>query len=104
MMPNQSESSVFIKLSNGYNIGIEKKDIEKIELIEKAKEKITHTHNIKEKAGLKNILILHTGGTIASKVDYATGGVIARFTSEDLLQMIPELADNANTRQSLSAI
>ena len=36
--------------------------------------------------------IIHTGGTIASKVDYSTGAVVARFEPEEMLSAIPELA------------
>ena len=35
---------------------------------------------------------MHTGGTIASKVDYATGAVVARFEPEELVASLPELA------------
>ena len=45
---------------------------------------------------LPKVTIIHTGGTIASKVDYATGAVIARFEPEELLSSIPELMDIAN--------
>ena len=31
LMPNESENSIFIKLDNGYNIGIDRKEIKKIE-------------------------------------------------------------------------
>ena len=34
--------------------------------------------------------LIHTGGTIASKVDYATGAT-ARFEPDELLQSVPEL-------------
>ena len=49
------------------------------------------------------IAILHTGGTIASKVDYKTGGVIARFTPEEILEMFPELKEIANIKSKLIA-
>ena len=44
---------------------------------------------------------MHTGGTIASKVDYKTGGVVAAFTAEDILSMFPELNDIANIKSHL---
>ena len=37
--------------------------------------------------------VIHTGGTIASKVDYATGAVNASFEPEELRANVPELAD-----------
>ena len=40
---------------------------------------------------LPTIAILHTGGTIASKVDYRTGGVVAEFAPEELISLFQEL-------------
>ena len=39
--------------------------------------------------------ILHTGGTIASKVDYATGAVTARFEPHELVAAVPALSSVA---------
>ena len=69
LMPNEETDSVVIKIDNGYNVGIDKKKVKKIELLESYKEKPekkekTFGHDKKKKL----IYILHTGGTIASKV------------------------------------
>ena len=72
LMPNESNDSVFIKLSNGYNIGIDKKTIQKTEVLKERSKKEEPKESPKEKKGLKKIVILHTGGTIASKVEYET--------------------------------
>lgn len=45
---------------------------------------------------MPNISILHTGGTIASKVDYKTGAVVAKFEPEELYALYPELKDLAD--------
>ena len=37
LMPNEETDSVVIKLDNGYNIGIDKKNVKEIKLIEKYK-------------------------------------------------------------------
>ncbi len=96
-MPNQETDSVVIKLDNGYNIGIKKKKVKEIEVVEKCMQKSIQS---KKRFGHdKNkplIYVLHTGGTIASKVDYRTGGVNARFTPDELINMFPELQDIAN--------
>jgi len=47
---------------------------------------------------MKKISILHTGGTIASKVDYETGAVVAKFEPEDLYALYPELKALADFR------
>lgn len=103
LMPNETVDSIFIKLDNGYNIGVEKKKIQKTEVLKKKKEKKEEKIQITEKKGLKKIVILHTGGTIASKVDYETGAVTAKFSVEDLIGMVPELADIANLETELVA-
>ena len=103
LMPSESENSVFVKLDSGYNIGIEKGKVKEIKVVEAKKEKKEAKMELKEKKGLKKIVVLHTGGTIASKVDYGTGGVIAKFSAEDLTDMFPELAEIANIETELVA-
>ncbi len=102
--PELEKGVVIIKLPSGYNIGISKNKIKKISLSlqpqqkEKEEKEVTAaTAAKKEKSAKKlpKISILHTGGTIASKVDYRTGAVYSSFKPEDLLGMFPELADIA---------
>ena len=97
------DDCTILKLDNGYNIGIENKRIEKIEVVEKHQKKKEERHKIEHKEGLPNISILHTGGTIASKVDYRSGGVVAAFSPEDIVSMFPELAEIANIDSELIA-
>lgn len=92
------ENFIVIKLGNGYNIGIDKKKIKKIELIKKYSPKKPLKSELKPKKGLPNVTILSTGGTISSKIDYKTGGVYADYTAEDFIVMCPELADIANIK------
>jgi glutamyl-tRNA(Gln) amidotransferase subunit D len=99
--PESKEETVVVKLDNGYNIGIDKRDIRKISLIKKHKQEKLPGSHIAKKKGIPFISILHTGGTIASKVDYQTGGVIARFTPEELLLQFPELNNIANIKSRL---
>lgn len=97
LMPNEETDSVVIKLDNGYNVGIDKNKIKKIEKIGAGKKlEISHAKEIKKNPKLPNIIILHTGGTIASKVDYRTGAVYSSFKPEDLFGMFPELGEIAN--------
>jgi len=97
IIPNSNENTLALKLGSGYNVGItidEKISIEKLEGSKKvSKGKST---KIEKTPALPKITILHTGGTIASRVDYKTGGVIASFTAEDLIAMIPEITKIAN--------
>ena len=90
LMPNEETKAVVVKLDNGYNIGIDNKKKKKIEIIKKYKKTEKVKERVKINKNKPTISILYTGGTIASKVDYSTGGVIASFTIEDLLERFPE--------------
>ncbi|MEM3127318.1 MAG: Glu-tRNA(Gln) amidotransferase subunit GatD, partial [Candidatus Woesearchaeota archaeon] len=102
LMESSDENIVSLKLSSGYNIGIAKVKTKEIKIIEKFRKP-------KEAAGKElpfdpnkpTISILHTGGTIASKVDYRTGAVVSKFSPEDLLESFPELKDIANIKTKL---
>ena len=99
IMPRYEHSDdrhIVLKLKSGYNVGIE---IEKIKKIEK----IEHTEKLSEKPekmnkveGLPKVLLLSTGGTIASKVDYRTGAVTPVLSAEELNSSVPELSSIAN--------
>ncbi len=98
LVPSPNKEIVILKLSNGYNVGFPKQEIKKMELVEKNKPPSPTTKKVKLRKKLPIIAILHTGGTIASKVDYQTGGVSASFKAEDFLQLFPEFASTANVR------
>ena len=105
LMPVQdnNKDAVFIKLDNGYNIGIDKKNILSIDVI-KQSQSSNVKHNLKQQKHnkiLPTISILHTGGTISSKVDYRTGAVVSSFTPEDIISMFPELTKIANIKSKL---
>ncbi len=103
MMPNEQSDSLVLKLESGYNIGIDKKKIKKIDILGSPNAKINVKKNLKPDKNKPTIAVLHTGGTIASKVDYETGGVSAKFSAEDLIEMVPELAKIANIKTELVA-
>ncbi|MCK4475736.1 MAG: Glu-tRNA(Gln) amidotransferase subunit GatD [Methanophagales archaeon] len=95
VMPTASrKKDIVIKLDNGYNVGIRPENVE-IEVISKAevlREGIKGEKQIRKgKENLPILSILSTGGTIASKVDYRTGAVSPQFSTEDILEAIPEL-------------
>ena len=95
-----------VKLDNGYNIGIEEKKIKKIEVKEKYKPKEAKKAKIPANKNLPTVSVLSTGGTISSKIDYRTGGVVADYTAEDFVQMMPEIAKvaNLNAKKVMSAM
>lgn len=86
-----------IKLSNGYNIGIDSASVSKIELVDKAS-KVKMMANKREIAGTigpgkDDIVILGCGGTIASKIEYRTGAVHPAITTEELVNSFPKLKE-----------
>lgn len=98
---NATSKYVFLKLNSGYNVGIAKSKIKKVNLLkEKPLSKQTE-QVISKKTGNADVLILHTGGTIASKVDYSTGGVSDKFSPEEILALFPELSSLASIDSKL---
>ena len=88
---------IVVKLFNGYNVGV------KADRVASARETGYRkaVYKIPEKAfpfdpGKRNVTLLGTGGTIASRLDYRTGAVIPAFTPGELYGAVPELADIAN--------
>ena len=90
------ESHVVLKLKSGYNIGIEFEKIEKIEKIGQTESNVENSQTIEKDEKLPKILLLSTGGTIASKVDYRTGAVTPALSATELYEAVPEIAKIAN--------
>ncbi|MFA4819777.1 MAG: Glu-tRNA(Gln) amidotransferase subunit GatD [Candidatus Aenigmatarchaeota archaeon] len=101
LMPNTGDPNVLvIKMDNGYNVGLALEGI-KIKKLAQPKRVLPKKMKYEHDAGKKTILILHTGGTIASRIDYETGAVNASITPEDLIASVPELATIANIRTEI---
>ncbi|MBM2852476.1 MAG: glutamyl-tRNA amidotransferase [Candidatus Nitrosotenuis sp.] len=100
IMPRYEHSDdkhIVVKFKSGYNVGLEINNIKKIEYISSIdinqKKEQSPT---KPKPQLPKILLLSTGGTIASKVDYRTGSVTPALSAHDLYAIVPELDNIAN--------
>ena len=105
LLPRYEYSNVnyiVIKLTNGYNIGIDSKKITNIIKIKSGEEpKFIPPPKPNVKESLPKIAILGTGGTIASRIDYKTGAVNPAFSAEELYSIIPELSSYANINTQL---
>jgi len=92
-----SDEFIVIKLKSGYNTGIK---IAKIKSITKLPGKdiapTVTASTSPERRDLPKIALISTGGTIASKIDYRTGGVHAALSASELYASVPELADHAS--------
>jgi glutamyl-tRNA(Gln) amidotransferase subunit D len=94
-----NKNHIVLKLSNGYNIGIDTSNIIKMNLVEAySKKPEASKSSLALRAGKPVISILSTGGTISSKLDYRTGGVYASYTAEDMVEVAPELSNIANMK------
>jgi len=94
---NDDDSHIVLKLITGYNVGIA---VENVLDIQEFGYKEAH-YKIPEKQfpfskEKKNVKLLGTGGTIASRLDYRTGAVIPAFSPGELYGAVPELADICN--------
>ena len=96
VLPGAATDHLTMKLVNGYNVSHPLSMVSTLEMLSDPTPVESRTHTIIQNADLPKVTIIHTGGTIASKVDYATGAVIARFEPEELLSSVPEILDIAN--------
>ncbi len=94
--PETDKGIILLKLDSGYNIGFNKKDILKIVLLKKNKNEEKQKLEIKANPDKKNIAVIITGGTIASRLDSKTGGVSPIKTPEDLFKISPEIFEKVN--------
>jgi glutamyl-tRNA(Gln) amidotransferase subunit D len=101
--PESGDSDVVVlKDESGYNLGLEPENLELLEKMD----------GIEESNGLEpsysddkpDILFLHTGGTISSRVSYEEGGVDpSAHEVEDMVEMYPELAEEVNIHSEVIA-
>jgi glutamyl-tRNA(Gln) amidotransferase subunit D len=90
------ESHIIIKLKSGYNVGVHVDSTTQVQKIGAGvKPTFTKPALPKQKPGLPKVAIVSTGGTIASRVDYRTGGVRPALSASDLYSVIPELSEIA---------
>jgi glutamyl-tRNA(Gln) amidotransferase subunit D len=90
------DKHIVLKLKNGYNIGLEIDQIKKIEYISTIEPTQEKNPTTKFNSSLPKVLLLSTGGTIASRIDYRTGSVTPALSAQDLNTSVPELSEIAN--------
>ena len=97
MIPRSGEgTAIIIKMKSGYNIGMEATADVKVEKIGKGTKPTFASPPIpKQNPELPHVVIMSTGGTIASRIDYRTGAVRSAISASDLYGVVPELADVA---------
>jgi glutamyl-tRNA(Gln) amidotransferase subunit D len=97
VLPIEREDKLVLKLESGYNIAINYKNIDNIKVLgESDFKEMKNVIGVEDKVEFgkgKKIAIISIGGTIASRVDYSTGGVSSQFTAKDLLFSLPEIQE-----------
>jgi len=90
------EKHIILKLKSGYNVGVRIDSTTQVMKVgEGVKPAFTPPPLPKQKKGLPKVAIVSTGGTIASRVDYRTGGVRSALSASDLYSVVPELSEIA---------
>jgi glutamyl-tRNA(Gln) amidotransferase subunit D len=87
---------IVVKFKSGYNVGIEIDRIKKIQHVSSPQPSSIESATASRNPALPKILLLSTGGTIASSVDYRTGSVTPALSAQELNASVPELAEIAN--------
>ncbi len=90
---------VLLKLESGYNIGIPKNNILASRILKKHGEEIKNYPVPVEGKNRKNIGLIVTGGTIASKLDSKTGGVKHLVDIGEFAKFYPELFEIVNVKE-----
>jgi glutamyl-tRNA(Gln) amidotransferase subunit D len=96
------EGHIVIKLRSGYNVGLSLSGLKGARVTAKGeKPSFSAPPPPKASGSLPKVLVLGTGGTIASRIDYRTGAVKAAVSAAELHSLVPELSTVANVRPEI---
>lgn len=95
LLESPESGIVLVKLVSGYNVGLNKKDILKIDILEEGKE-VKEDVDLKKDKNKPNIAMIITGGTIAARLNPKKGGVDWLDTPENLFKYYPGLFEKVN--------
>jgi len=91
---------ITVKLRNGYNAGVAVSRIVGIRMIGRPSPEPEEVSQPSRPPSIPrgDVIIIGTGGTIASRIDYRTGAVTPVFRPEDLYSRVPGLGDIAKVQ------
>lgn len=93
---------VVLKLRSGYNVGLQLAGVMGATVKAKGERpSFSPPAPPRPAQELPRVLILGTGGTIASRIDYRTGAVHPAVSSEDLHSLVPELSEIARVQPEI---
>lgn len=91
-----------LKLRSGYNVGLRVSGLKGVRVVAKGeKPSFSPPAPPKPAKGLPRVLIIGTGGTIASRIDYRTGAVGPAITAAELYSLVPELSGIAQVHPEI---
>ncbi|MDA4124205.1 MAG: Glu-tRNA(Gln) amidotransferase subunit GatD [Thaumarchaeota archaeon] len=96
------DEHIVLKLKTGYNVGLAVGKLVSASVKARGEKPAFNVpQRPKKKPGLPRVLILGTGGTIASRVDYRTGAVRPAISAGELHSLIPELSAVADVETEI---
>ncbi len=99
LMPHHEFSApdiLILKIKSGYNVGVKITESTRISVLELPVERVKLESEVKFREGLPKLVLIGTGGTIASYVDYRTGAVHPALSTSDMVNAVPEIREIAN--------
>ena len=93
---------IVLKLRSGYNVGLSTSGLKGAKVTERGERpSFSAPAPPKPAKGLPRVIIIGTGGTIASRIDYRTGAVHPAVSSAELHSLVPELSDVARVEPEI---
>ena len=94
--PRDEKGIILLKLDSGYNIGLIRKDILSINILDKKKQEQISEIELSKNKEKPNIAMIITGGTIAARLDSRTGAVSWLTSPNQLFKYYPKLFEKVN--------
>lgn len=96
------QGHIVLKLKSGYNVGLSLSWMKDAKVVSKG-ERVSFSPPAPPKSarGLPRVLMLGTGGTIASRIDYKTGAVHPAVGEAELNSLVPELSKIARVKPEI---
>jgi glutamyl-tRNA(Gln) amidotransferase subunit D len=95
VLESHDSDVVLLKLDSGYNIGIRENSILSVNVEKKFQKEEKKEIKLPKNKQLPNVAMIITGGTISSRLDPKTGGVIST-DKEEILKIVPEVSKICN--------
>ena len=99
LMPHHEFSApdvLILKVKSGYNVGVRITEGAEVTVVERPAARERPESEVEFREGLPKIVLIGTGGTIASYVDYRTGAVHPALSTSDMVNAVPEVRELAN--------